>query len=353
MTASLTNLPRIGVIGGGHLGRIHAKLLAASPECHLVGVVEPSPNAAEVVQNSLGLPVIEDYRSLLGKVDGVVIATPTFTHHEIGCWCLRNQIDVLMEKPIASTCEQAAELVGLARTHKRVLQVGHVERFNPAWREVVRNLDRNGIRYIEGTREGTYTGRSTDIGIVMDLMIHDIDLILSLVGSPLENIHAFGWSVLGEHEDFAVAHLRFRNGTIAQLKASRVSEKPTRGMNIFSDDGNTQIDFASGKLTTIEPQPEVACRDRQADTLPAEERFKVKDTLFEEWLCKTEHTPASTNAIVDEHREFIGGILGSGKITVSGQAGADALLVAHQIVQSILATSPERSIVPAADRFAA
>lgn len=344
-------VPRIAVVGGGHLGRIHAKLLAANPQCDLVAVAEPSAESAALVKSALDVQVVDDYRSLAGNVDGVVIAAPTFLHHEIGTWCLKNNIHVFMEKPIASTVEQASEMVRIAQEQQLVLQVGHVERFNPAWRAICDNTNRDSVRYIESVREGTYTGRSTDIGIVMDLMIHDIDLILSLVKDPVEHINAFGWSVLSQHEDFAVAQLRFKNGTLAQLKASRVSETATRSMNIYCDEAIKRLDFSACKVTVLEPLDDVASGDRQADALNAVERSQVKDHLFTKWLHKTELSPAATNAIVDEHNEFMSALVTGSQVTVAGKDALAALEVACSIVQSIQQGAPLRSIIPG--RFAA
>ena len=345
--------PRIAVIGGGHLGRIHAKLLSTSLECTLVGVADPSPDSRAIIEKDLKLPTLEDYRQLDGQVDGVVVAAPTFLHHEIGSWALQRGIHTFMEKPIAASSEEAHRLVALAHENQCTLQVGHVERFNPVWTAANSFWKRDSIRYIEAAREGTYTGRSTDIGIVMDLMIHDIDLILSLVQSPVETVQAYGWNVLGKHEDFAMAQLRFRNGTLAQLRASRIAENPKRTMQVYSDEGICHLDFAAGTVVQIDPHSDVASGRRQADDLPAELRSKVKDQLFGEWLSKTEFKPAGVNAISLEHREFLMAITESQSVTVNGHSGAAALSIAMEIVQSIAKGQPTQSIIPSADRFAA
>lgn len=345
--------PRIAVIGGGHLGRIHARLLSASSECTLVGVADPSSPSRAIVENDLKLATFEDYRTLDGLVDGVLVAAPTFLHHEIGSWALERGIHTFMEKPIAATTDEAHRLVALAHENQCTLQVGHVERFNPVWTTASSAWNRDSIRYIEAAREGTYTGRSTDIGIVMDLMIHDIDLILSLVQSPIESVHAYGWNVLGKHEDFAMAQLRFRNGTLAQLRASRIAEGPKRTMQVYSDEGICHLDFAAGTVVKVDPHADVASGHRQADDLPADLRSKVKDQLFGEWLSKTEIKPAGVNAISLEHREFLLAITTGQPVTVNGHAGAAAISIAMEIIQSIARGQPNQAIIPAADRFAA
>lgn len=346
-------LPRIAVVGGGHLGRIHAKLLAGNDQCHFVAVADPSAASRDLVQSTLKLPVVEDFRELEHHIDGAVIAAPTFLHHEIGSWCLERGIHVFMEKPIAATTEQAHQLVVLAYENHATLQVGHVERFNPAWTEIRSSTRGESVRYIEAVREGVYTGRSTDIGIVMDLMIHDIDLILSLVQSPVEQVQAYGWQVLGEHEDFAVAQLRFRSGAMAQLRASRIAEAPKRSMSLYCDDGVKHIDFGTSQIVAIEPKEDVKSGERLADRLSAEDRAKVKEQLFEQWLQRTEIKPEAQNAIGLEHGEFIRSIQSGEPVTVSGHAGTAALSVAREIVDAIERSKHAATQIPMPIRIAA
>ena len=342
---------RIGVIGGGHLGRIHAKLIASNASCELVAVADPSSESRQYVESQLHATAVADYQNLAGALDGAIIAAPTFLHHQIGSWCLNHGIHVLMEKPIASTLDEARQLVQLAKTNNRTLQVGHVERFNPAWQYATTRFSSDTIRYIEAAREGTYTGRSTDIGIVMDLMIHDIDLILSAVKSPIDSVSAYGWSVLGENEDFATACLRFRNGTIANLRASRISPVPKRTMQVYTDDGLTEIDFASNTVLQTSAVADVANGSRQADRLPADQRAKVKDSLFVDWLSKVEHKTTPANAIELEQKEFLLAIQSGAAVTVTGEQGCHALEVAALILEQIVNHRPSRSIIPFSDRF--
>jgi predicted dehydrogenase len=350
MTSQPTR-PRIGVIGGGHLGRIHAKLAAANSNCELIGVADPSSDSRCLVESQLSVPAISDYRQWNGAIDGAIIAAPTFLHHEIGSWCLRQGIHTLIEKPIASSLQEANELVQLAESHKCTLQVGHVERFNPAWLQIQPQLVAQSVRFIEAAREGTYTGRSTDIGIVMDLMIHDIDLVLSAIHSPVERVHAYGWSVLGEHEDFATACLQFRNGAIAQLRASRISPVAKRQMQLYTDEGLIEIDFGSGAITRTTPHKDVADGSRQADQLTPELRAKVKDCLFSDWLSRLETKVVPGNAIESEQNEFFHAIRGSGQVTVTGEHGYQALAVAKSILDQIAMNQPSRDIIPAAAKF--
>ena len=346
-----SSTPRIGVIGAGHLGRIHAKLIAANPACNFVGVADPSPDSREWIESQLSVPAITDYRDWLGSIDGAIIAAPTFLHHQIGTWCLSNGIHVLMEKPIASSLKEASQLVQLAHAKQRTLQVGHVERFNPAWQLASSHFSCETIRYMEAAREGTYTGRSTDIGIVMDLMIHDIDLVLSAVQLPVDTISAYGWSVLGEHEDFATACLRFRNGTIANLRASRIASAAKRQMQVYADDGLTEIDFATNTVSHTSAVEDVANGARQADRLPPELRAKVKESLFVDWLNKVDTTAVPANAIQQEQNEFLLAIRSGKAVTVTGEHGQRALEVAARILEQIAINRPVRDIIPAAAKF--
>ena len=347
----LTSKPRIGVIGAGHLGRIHAKLLAASPLCAFQGVADPSQDARDQVTSQLNAPAIADYCEWEGLIDGVVIAAPTFLHNQIGVWCLSRGIHVLMEKPIASSLAEAKQLIQIASANGCTLQVGHVERFNPAWQLACSQLDQENVCHIDAVREGVYTGRSTDIGVVLDLMIHDIDLILSFVQSPVDSVSAFGWNVLGEHEDFATACLHFRNGKVANLRASRISAMPKRAMQFYGNDGLFEIDFSTSTVSQTSALDDVADRTRQADRLPFEQRANLKDKLFVDWLQKTECKAAPINAIEQEHVEFISAIEFGTEVTVTGDQGHSALEVASRILDHIADNRPARSIIPAAGRF--
>ncbi len=348
---SLASKSRIGVIGGGHLGRIHAKLLASNPACEFIGVADPSQDARQLVESQLNVRTVEDFRDWAGVLDGAIVAAPTFLHNQIGVWCLSQGVDVLMEKPIASSLAEANQLVQLAKANNCTLQVGHVERFNPAWRLAISRFPTDAVRYIEASREGTYTGRSTDIGIVLDLMIHDIDLILSLVNCQVDSVSAFGWSVLGENEDFATACIKFRNGTLANLRASRISPTQKRSMQIFTDQGLTEIDFAINGVSQTSALDDVADGTRQADRLPPELRSKVKENLFVDWLNKVDYNAVPINAIEQEQSEFISAIQSNTPVTVTGEHGLLAMQVASRILDQIALNRPSRSIIPAAGRF--
>ncbi|MEX0977936.1 MAG: Gfo/Idh/MocA family oxidoreductase, partial [Pirellulales bacterium] len=211
---------KLAVVGAGHLGRIHARLLAEMSDVELVGIVDPLPTARDKAAADCGTSALADHRLLMGRVDGAVIATPTRLHHAVALDFLRAGTPLLVEKPLAATVAEADELVETARRHGTVLQVGHIERFNPAFVAAAGRVGRP--RYVDAVRAAPFTGRSTDIGVVHDLMIHDIDLVLSLVDAPLVRVEAVGLPILGQNEDVAQARLEFADGCVANLSASRV-----------------------------------------------------------------------------------------------------------------------------------
>ena len=200
---------RIAVIGAGHLGRIHTRLLAGDDQFELVGIVDPSATARQAMAREHGVAVFSDFRQLQGQAEAAVVATPTILHHEVASYLLQNGVHVLVEKPITTTVSQANALIQLAGKHSRVLQVGQVERFNPAYRVARKHIRQ--ARYIDSARLAPYTFRSTDVGVVLDLMIHDIDLSLATVQSEVVDIQAMGAAVIGPHEDMAQARLTFAN----------------------------------------------------------------------------------------------------------------------------------------------
>ena len=225
---------RLAVIGTGHLGRIHARLAAEQSSVELIAVADPLENARMTVAESTGSRPVADYRELIGDLDAAIVATPTSTHLQVASELMQAGVHVLVEKPLAPSLGESEQLVQLARKKNLVLQVGHVERFNPALTSVQDKI--GDPKFIDAVRTSGYTFRSTDVGVVMDLMIHDIDVILSLVKSPVEKVDALGISVLGDHEDMANARLSFASGCVATLSASRVSYHPQRTMQVYTSD---------------------------------------------------------------------------------------------------------------------
>jgi predicted dehydrogenase len=223
---------RLAVIGAGHLGRIHARIAAGIDEIKLVAVADPVAQCRDAAAAEGKTRAVADYRELIGEIDAAILATPTNTHHTIGVELLSSGIPLFIEKPLTTNAAAADELVNLARKQGLVLQVGHVERFNPALTWVASEV--HDPKYIEATRTSGYSFRSTDIGVVLDMMIHDLDIVLAFANSAVKHVQALGISVLGGHEDMATARLTFASGCIAQLTASRVSFQQQRTMNIFT-----------------------------------------------------------------------------------------------------------------------
>ncbi|MDO8730504.1 MAG: Gfo/Idh/MocA family oxidoreductase [Candidatus Omnitrophota bacterium] len=232
---------RVAVVGAGHLGSIHARIYSQLQEAQLVAVCDRLPERAQAVAGPLHCRPVSDFRELIGQVDAVSVAVPTQAHYEVAKEFLARGVHTLVEKPMTSTLPEADRLLALARKTKAVLQVGHVERFNAALRRVQDTL--KNPRFIEVHRLAPFQPRGTEVGVVLDLMIHDIDLLLWLVRSPVRRVEAVGVRVLTPHEDIANARVTFRNGTVANLTASRISKEALRKFRIFQPDGYVSMDF--------------------------------------------------------------------------------------------------------------
>jgi predicted dehydrogenase len=244
---------RTAVIGVGYLGRFHAQKYAALPEAELVAVVDANQQNREQVAAETGCRPVADYRDILGEVDAVSIATPTPLHYPIARECLERGLHVLVEKPITTTIEEARSLVETAARAGRILQVGHLERFNAAILALAGTL--RTPRFVESHRLAPFKERGTDVNVVLDLMIHDIDLIQSLVGAPIESIDAVGASVFSAGLDIANARIRYANGCVANTTASRVSMKMERKLRLFQDDAYISIDLQQKVLTIVRKPP--------------------------------------------------------------------------------------------------
>ena len=324
---------KMAVVGCGHLGSIHARLLHSLDEVELIGVADPHAAAHQRTADQCGCAAVADYHDLLGDMEAAVIATPTVQHHQVALDLLQHDIHLLIEKPITANVQQANELIALAQERHLVLQVGHVERFNPAWNAVAADLATP--QYIEAVRAGTYSFRATDVSIVLDLMIHDIDLVLSLAQSTVVDVEAMGVAMFGPHEDLAMARLKFANGCVAQLKASRVNYEPQRSMQVFSRSAFASIDFAKGEARMIRPSRSVLTKQVDLTCCPADQQQDVQQDMFESLLCMEEVAVERINAILEEQREFAASVQQDAPVRVDGRQGRDALLVAEQILAAI------------------
>jgi predicted dehydrogenase len=324
---------RLAVIGAGHLGRIHARIAAALDEIELVAVVDTVESARRAVAQETCSRPVADYRELFGEIEAAIIATPTQTHHAIGMDLLAGGVPLLIEKPLAPTAAEANELVALARKKSLALQVGHVERFNPALTAVA--ADVRDPKFITATRTSGYTFRSTDIGVVLDVMIHDLDIVLALAKSPVVDVQALGISVLGGHEDLATASLKFASGCVAQLSASRVSFQQQRTMTIITSRGSASLNFATYEAAVVRPREEVLRREFRVDELSADERGYWRQHLHDQLLERTQHQAPAGNAIQDEQRDFLRAVREGRTPRVDGVAGRDAVAVAEMILERI------------------
>lgn len=270
---------RTAVIGVGYLGRFHAQKYAQLEGSQLVAVADPDGGTRTMLERELGIPGVADHRLLIGRVDAVSIVTPTPTHHAIARDFLDAGVDVLLEKPIAATPGEGAELVELARRRSRILQVGHLERFNPVIQAVTPRLKRP--RFMESARLAPFRQRGTDVDVVLDLMIHDIDLILSIVRSPVVAVDAIGSSVFSGEIDIANARLRFENGCVANATASRVSLKTERKLRVFEDDAYLSVDLHQKVLTAIR-KAEGAVPEGMPPVSIEERSFEPGDALKDE-----------------------------------------------------------------------
>ncbi len=324
---------RIAVVGAGRLGTFHARKIAAADGVELIAVVDPHQANRRRVAAECHTRAEADCRPLRGQLDAAVIAAPTALHHKLALGLLKQGIHVLVEKPICATVAEADELVEAARRRQVVLQVGHVERFNPAFTAALPHVGRP--KYIEAVRAGGFTFRSTDVGVVLDLMIHDVDLVLSLVRSPLRKVEALGLSVLGGHEDVASARLEFECGCVATLSASRVSHQATRRMQVWSPRAFAGIDFAECKTTLVHPSETLRRRRFDVEALSPAEVEHYREHLAEEHLPRQMMEFEAIDALASQMRDFIQSIRTLRQPRVNGAAGRDALAVAEQILARI------------------
>jgi len=301
---------RCAVVGAGYLGRFHAQKYSGLARCELVGIADPAAGARERIAAELGVAVHADYRDLLGRVDAVSVATPTTLHHAVARDFLEAGAHVLVEKPITVTAAEARELIAIAAERGRVLQVGHLERFNPVIVAAAGEL--SGPRFIESNRLAPFKARGTDVSVVLDLMIHDIDLIEDIVRSPIATIDAVGAPVFTDEIDIANARIRFENGCVADVTASRISLKSERKLRVFQADAYLSIDLQQ-KLLTIVRRPAVI----EAGVMPS---VAVEERSFDQG-----------DALLSEIEAFLDAIEQGGRPVVSGEDGLRALETATRI----------------------
>lgn len=327
---------RLAVIGVGHLGKEHARILSGHPDVELVGVVDARKEQADNIALRCQTKAYTHHRELLDKVDAAILAVPTSQHHAVARDFLSEGIPVLIEKPITSTPAEADELLYLARKRETHIQVGHIERFNPAFEQLLRHPMRP--KFVRAQRLAPFTCRSLDVGVVLDLMIHDIDILLALVPAPVRQVEALGVSLLGSNEDLAQARLTFANGCIADLCSSRVHTGAVRHMDVWSAEGYAGVDFHQRRLTLVQPSERLHSLRSSGKKPDAETLSSLRLDPYSNLLqncsldCNHEGRP---DQLTRELNDFIASVRTGSKVRVTGEHGREALVVAGMILDAI------------------
>jgi predicted dehydrogenase len=313
---------RVGIAGAGHFGRYHALKVAASTRAKLTGIYDPDLERAKTIGWEAGAQEMA-YDDLLAASDAIIVAAPAEAHYALASQALRAGKHVLVEKPIAATLAQADELGALAKERGLVLQVGHLERFSGAYQAMAGKI--GAPLYIEATRIAPFKPRGTDVSVILDLMIHDLDLVLALVDSEIESVDAVGAPVASEFEDIANARLRFRNGAVATITASRISPRTERRMRIFAQNSYMAADFAARKLTVIARAP-----GHDGDLPPGQQPvpgvagFGIEDVSWEDH-----------DSLAAEHAAFAASVLDGAPVLVDAAVGRRALAAALAVGEAM------------------
>jgi predicted dehydrogenase len=319
---------RVGVIGVGHLGSLHARMLAGIPGAQLVGVMDTDRSRAGSVALESGAASFSTPSELLGSVEAVIIAAPTSEHYDLARRAVEAGVHLFVEKPVTTTVEQARSLVALAREKHLKLQVGHIERFNPALLALEKY--RLAPMFIESHRLAQFNPRGTDVAVVLDLMIHDIDIIVSLVRSPVADIEANGVAVVSDTIDIANARIRFENGCVANVTASRISQKKMRKMRLFQKDAYISIDFSEGSAEVFRLRGEGDADEPNTMLLGEIGSGAVKRKIVYE-----QPEVKEVNALRYELERFIEAVQRDEEPAVTGEEGLRALQLAHDIMARI------------------
>jgi predicted dehydrogenase len=323
-----TQRTKVGVVGVGHLGRHHTRHFSQIPAAELVGVYDQDPSRAQEVADTYHTTAFPDLEHLITACDAVSIVTPTHTHEQVAARCIAAGKHVFIEKPITKTVAEADHLLALADRHGVIIQVGHIERLNPA----LLALDGFQLnpKFIEIQRLAPYNVRGTDVPVVLDLMIHDIDILLALVNSPVKNMHASGVSIMTDSVDIANVRIRFQNGTVANLTSSRVAKDKVRKLKIFQKDLYITIDFLL-ELTEVYRVLDAHEEDPRAlMTAPFDRNGVHKEIAYEKPPIK------KIDALRTELTNFIDSVQGKATPIVDGKAGREALDVAVKIHDMII-----------------
>ena len=318
--------PKIGVVGAGHLGKHHIKHLSNHKGVDFVGVFDTNEDSLKNICDEFSVKPLQSLEELISLCEAVNIVTPTNTHFDIARKFLNQKKDVFIEKPLTNTVEEALSLINLAKTNECIVQVGHIERFNPTINKLKELVD--NPHYIEIERLAPFQARGTEVPVVLDLMVHDIDLILEMVNSPLESIQASGAKMMSNTIDLAHAHIKFQNGVVANLKSSRIAQNYVRKIRTYQKNFYSITDLMIPQIELYGLKHHNAF-SKELKSQEVETNTGLKTLYYEKFV------PENKDALLEEINDFIHCINTRSKPNVDGQAGANALEIALQIENEI------------------
>ena len=318
--------PKIGVVGAGHLGKHHIKHLSNHKGVDFVGVFDTNEDSLKNICDEFSVKPLQSLEELISLCEAVNIVTPTNTHFDIARKFLNQKKDVFIEKPLTNTVEEALSLINLAKTNECIVQVGHIERFNPTINKLKKLVD--NPHYIEIERLAPFQARGTEVPVVLDLMVHDIDLILEMVNSPLESIQASGAKMMSNSIDLAHAHIKFQNGVVANLKSSRIAQNYVRKIRTYQKNFYSITDLMIPQIELYGLKHHNAF-SKELKSEEVETNTGLKTLYYEKFV------PENKDALLEEINDFIHCINTRSKPNVDGQAGANALEIALKIENEI------------------
>ena len=318
--------PKIGVVGAGHLGKHHIKHLSNHKGVDFVGVFDTNEDSLKNICDEFSVKPLQSLEELISLCEAVNIVTPTNTHFDIARKFLNQKKDVFIEKPLTNTVEEALSLINLAKTNECIVQVGHIERFNPTINKLKELVD--NPHYIEIERLAPFQARGTEVPVVLDLMVHDIDLILEMVNSPLESIQASGAKMMSNSIDLAHANIKFQNGVVANLKSSRIAQNYVRKIRTYQKNFYSITDLMIPQIELYGLKHHNAF-SKELKSQEVETNTGLKTLYYEKFV------PENKDALLEEINDFIHCINTRSKPNVDGQAGANALEIALQIENEI------------------
>ncbi len=324
---------KIAVIGTGHLGKEHARIYSEMPEVNLVGVVDTNKDTGEAVAQRCKTKYYSSFEEILNKVDVASVVVPTKSHYEVTKALLNNGIHALVEKPMTGTVSEAEDLIRLSQQNSVILQPGYIERFNPAL-EAIKKLDVS-LKFIECHRLSPFTFRSADIGVVLDLMIHDIDIILYLSKSKVKRIDAVGVNVIADKEDIANARIQFENGCVANITASRVSFEPMRRIRLFSENSYISLDYQKQEALIYRKSPKLTLKSIDTESKGVSNITDLKNFSFGDMLKIEQIKMNNQEPLKKELESFIDCIKNGKQPVVSGEEGIKAIKTAAVIRDEI------------------